>query len=159
MALKALASTDPLPAAATILSNLSHAVSRLRLLCTTRLQRRLHRSLGSHESVVNAIRVLDEVENGFGTNTPPAVVDGIFRLPPDELTNAREECFAFLAAFCGGGTAAEPPLVAGADVDDLAQTGVEGGVGEGGAHRIDRSYSNRRNTFGGSPRAARADAT
>ena len=102
MGLKALASTDPLPSADTVLDNLAAAVRRLRQLCTTQHQRKLQCALGAHESVVNAIRVLHLLEEGEG-QSEALIVDGVYRLPPTELLSAREEAFDFLAAFCGGG--------------------------------------------------------
>ena len=99
MGLKALASTDPMPAAGSMLSNLLGAVKQLRLLCKTSHQRKLQCAMGSHLAVLSAIVVLQQIE---GT-TEALIVDGVYRLPPKELLNAREEAFDFLAAFCGGG--------------------------------------------------------
>lgn len=147
MSLKSLASTDPLPAAAAILDNLNSAVSRLKALCTSRHQRRLHCSLGTHEAVVNAIRVLDEVENGEEGSTMPAMVDGIYRLPPDGLSNAREACFDFLAAFCGGGQSNSRKVAATSEAEEGAKLEEPQH-----SHRLDRSFGNRRDTFGASPR-------
>ena len=62
MNLKAIASTDPLPATAMMLSNLAAVIHRLQLLCKSRHQRQLHCALGSHEAVIGAIRVLQQVE-------------------------------------------------------------------------------------------------
>ena len=92
---------DPLPAAGTMLDNLASAVRKLRETCTTLHQRKLQCALGSHEAVINAVRVLQQVEEGEGQDLS-AVVDGVYRLPPKELLAAREEAFDFLAAFCGG---------------------------------------------------------
>ena len=105
MGLKALASTDPLPAAGSMLSNLTRSLSKLRGLCQTHHQRRLQCALGAHEAVIHAIRVLQQVE---AEGNQQLMVDGVYRLPPTELHEAREEAFDFLATFCGGPSTHQP---------------------------------------------------
>ena len=143
MGLKTLASTDPQLAAASILDNLGTAVEELHALCRTRHQRRVQCSFGAHDAVLNAIQVLQQVE-GEDNSDEPQIVDGVYRLPPDELAAAREGCFDFLADFCGGGKRRADSDAAKADESALAEAGENLYT-----HRIDRSFSMRRNTYGG----------
>ena len=135
-AMRALASTDPLPSSGAMLNNLTLALGQLLALCTTRHQRRLQRSLSAHEAVIAALRVLQEVEG----SDEMIAIDGIYRLPPRELLAAREEAFDFLAAFCGytGLTSVLATSAAVASAD--APAGAEGGE--------DYTFSSRRDMFG-----------
>ena len=135
MDLKAIASTDPLPTTASMLSNLAGLIRELGSLCATRHQRQLHCALGSHEAVISAIRVLLHVEEAEGA-TETLLVDGMYRLPPQELLALREEAFDFLANFCGGPRG--------------SSIGVQSAplMAEAPSTPVDDTFCSRRNSYG-----------